>query len=60
MFLITLTNIETGEETSRYTNPLPMSEASIDHLERYGIAVTQVHECDEHIILENQMNLFAA
>jgi hypothetical protein len=42
MYLITLTHIATGEEMQSYTNPLPMSTASINHLERtYGIAVTQ-------------------
>lgn len=52
MYLITLTRIESGEQIQRYTNPLPMSDAAMADLERYGIAVTQVLECDEHIILE--------
>lgn len=54
MYLITLTLIETGEEINQYTNPLPMSEASVNHMARtYGIAVTQVRECDENIVLSS-------
>lgn len=54
MYLITLTLVSTGEEINQYTNPLPMSEASINHLGRtYGIAVTQVRECDEDIVISS-------
>jgi hypothetical protein len=52
MYIITLTHIRTGEQIQRYTNPLPMSDGGVEDLERYGIAVTQVLECDEHITLE--------